>query len=287
MGGEPSQAKPSWRDRRAERRAQRRGQSTVTFLTLAALLILTGGAILLDRLDMERVLLGEFFAVALLVVAAGLLVSVFVGRNWALIVLGVLLLGPLVVFSGSDTSWWSGFGDVETVPEDISSLDRDVKHGIGNLVVDLRSLDRDSLRSTERASIDHNVRLTVGEVTIRVPADLRVRTNASIGAGNMRGGEIVTIRRVMVPRIEDGELYCVSTGNSYRVDEEIPDFRSERALCEASWWGHDMDVVELNRFEKGLGLEAEHNTHGEYDLEVNVEVGVGQVRVVRYPTHQR
>ena len=287
MGGEPEETKASWRDRRAERRSQRRGQSTVTFLTLAALLILTGGAILLDRLDMERVLLGEFFAVALLVVAAGLLVSVFVGRNWALIVLGVLLLGPLVVFSGSDTSWWSGFGDVKTVPEDISALDRDVKHGIGNLVVDLRSLDLDSLRSTERTSIDHNVRLTVGEVTIRVPADLRVRTNASIGAGNMRGGEIVTIRRVMVPRIEDGELHCVSTGNSYRVDEEIPDVRSERALCEASWWGHDMDVVELNRFEKGLSLEAEHNTHGEYDLEVNVEVGVGQVRVVRYPTHQR
>ena len=287
LGDEPSQAKPSWRDRRAERRAQRRGQSTVTFLTLAALLVLTGGAILLDRLDIERVLLGEFFAVALLVVAAGLLVSVFVGRNWALIVLGVLLLPPLVVFSGSDTSWWSGFGDVETVPEDISSLDRDLKHGIGNLVVDLRSLDLDSLRSTERTSIDHNVRLTVGEVTIRVPADLRVRTNASIGAGTMHGGEIVTIRQVMVPKIAGGELYCVSTGNSYRVDEEIPDVRSERALCEASGWGHDMDVVELNRFEKGLSLEAEHNTHGEYDLEVNVEVGVGQVRVVRYPTHQR
>ena len=287
LGDEPQESKETWREKRSERRSQRRGQSTVTFLTFAALLILTGGAILLDRLDMERVLLGEFFAVALLVVAVGLLASVFVGRNWALIALGVLLLPPLVVFSGSDTSWWSGFGDVETVPEDISSLDHDLNHGIGNLVVDLRSLDLDSLRSAGRTPIDHNVRLTVGEVTIRVPADLRVRTNASIGAGTMHGGEIVTIRRVMVPRIEDGELYCVSTGNSYRVDEEIPDVKSERALCEASSWGHDMDVVELNRFEKGLSLEAEHNTHGEYDLEVNVEVGVGQVRVVRYPTHQR
>ena len=47
------------------------------------------------------------------------------------------------------------------------------------------------------------------------------------------------------------------------------------------------DVVDFNRFEKGLGLAAEHNTHGEYDIEVNVEIGVGQVRVVRYPTHQR
>ena len=290
LGDEPEEHEPktSWRDRRAERRAQRRGQSTVTFLTLAALLVLTGGAILLDRLDIERVLLGEFFAVALLVVATGLLVSVFVGRNWALIVLGVLLLPPLVVFSGSDTSWWSGFGDVETVPEDISSLDRDLKHGIGNLVVDLRSLDRDSLRSTGRTSIDHNIRLTVGEVTIRVPADLRVKTNASIGAGTLRGGEYVTVRQVMVPRIEDGELYCVGARYGYGVDEEIPDFRSERALCgDSPYSGHDIGVVDLDRIGKGLGLEAEHNTHGEYDIELNVEIGVGQVRVVRYPTHQR
>ena len=288
LGDEPQETKASWGDRRAERRSQRRGQSTVTFLTLAALLVLTGGAILLDRLDMERVLLGEFFAVALLVVAVGLLVSVFVGRNWALIVLGVLLLPPLVVFSGSDASWWSGFGDVETVPEDISSLDRDVKHGIGNLVVDLRSLDRDSLRSTGRAAIDHNIRLTVGEVTIRVPADLRVRTNASIGAGTLRGGEFVTIRQVMVPRIEDGQLYCVSARYGYRVDEEIPDFRTERALCGAHpYSGHDMGLIDYDQFERGVGLAAEHTTHGEYDLELNVEIGVGQVRVVRYPTHQR
>ncbi len=286
---EPPEPKASRRDRRAERRSQRRGQSTVTFLTLAALLVLTGGAILLDRLDMERVLLGEFFAVALLVVAAGLLVSVFVGRNWALMALGVLLLPPLVVFSGSDTSWWSGFGDVETVPEDVSSLDSEVKHGIGSLVVDLRSLDRDSLRSTVRAPIEHGVHLTVGEVTIRIPADLRVMTNANIGAGTMRGGEYVTVRQVMVPRIEDEQLYCVNAQYVYRVDEQIPDFRTERALCGAGRYeGYGMGgLIDYDQFEKGVGLEAEHNTHREHDIELNVEVGVGQVRVVRYPTQQR
>ncbi len=281
---EPAEPKASWRDRRVERRSRRRGQSTVTFLTFAALLVLTGGAILLDRLDMERILLGEFFAVALLVVAVGLLVSVFVGRNWALIVLGALLLVPVVVFSGSNHSWWSGFGDVETAPEDVSDLDRSVKHGIGNLVVDLRSLDRDSLRSTGQPAIDHNIHLTAGEVTIRIPADLRVKTNASIGAGTLRGGEYVTIRQVMVPRIEDGQLYCVSARYAYRVDEQIPDFRTERALCGSDpYAGRAMGLIDHERFEKGVGLEAEHHTHREHDLELNVEVGVGQVRVVRYP----
>ena len=285
---EPDEPKASWRDRRAERRSQRRGQSTVTFLTLAALLVLTGGAILLDRLDMERVLLGEFFAVALLVVAAGLLVSVFVGRNWALMALGVLLLPPLVVFSGSDTSWWSGFGDVETVHREASSLDSEVKHGMGSLVVDLRSLDRDSLRSNRRALIEHDIRLTAGEVTIRIPADLRVRTNARIGAGTVRSGEYVTVHQVMVPRIEDGQLYCVNARYDYGVDEEIPDFRKERALCGADpYSGHDMGFVGYDRVENGVGLEVLHNSHSDHDIQLNVEVGVGQVRVVRHPTHQR
>ncbi len=283
---EPPEPKASWRDRRAERRSQRRGQSTVTFLTLAALLVLTGGAILLDRLDIERVLLGEFFAVALLVVAVGLLVSVFVGRNWPLIVLGVLLLVPLVVFSGRDTSWWSGFGDVETVPEDVSSLDRDVKHGIGSLIVDLRSLDRDSLQSTGRAAIDHDIRLTMGEVIIKVPADLKVRTNASIGVGTIRGGEYVTIKQVDVPRIEHGRFYCVTAIYRYGVDEEIPDFRDEKALCGDSPYS-DFGRIGYDRVEKGVGLEVAHSTHRQHDLELNVEIGVGQVRVVRYPTQQR
>ncbi len=285
---DPSDPRPNWRDRRAERRSQRRGQSTVTFLTLAALLVLTGGAILLDRLDIERILLGEFFAVALLVVAVGLLVSVFVGRNWALIVLGVLLLPPLVVFSGSDASWWSGFGDVETAPKDLMSLDRTAEHGIGSLIVDLRSLDRDSLRSARLVADNRDIRLTAGEVTIMVPADLRVRTNAIIGAGTMRSGEYVTVKQVMEPRIEDGSLYCVSARYDYGVDEPIPDFRAERALCGSDpHAGRGSGLINYDRLERGVGLEVAHSTHPKHDLELNVEIGVGELRVVRYPTQQR
>ncbi|MCQ3807545.1 MAG: PspC domain-containing protein [Acidimicrobiaceae bacterium] len=302
-GDEPSRAQPGWRERRAERRLKRRGQSTVTFLTLAALLVLTGGAILLDRLDVERVLLGEFFAVALLVVAVGLLVSVFVGRNWLLVVLGVLLLVPLVVFSASDTSWWAGFGDVESVPEDVSSLDRDIKHGIGSLVLDLRSLDRDSLRSTERATVDQDIRLTMGEVLIKIPADLRVRTNASIGAGSLRRGEYVTVKRVNVPMIvgvasevseyldiledEDGKFYCLTTSYRYSLDEEIPDFSEEQERCGNSPYP-DYGVLDFyGQLKRGVALEAQQTTHDEHDIELNVEVGVGRVRVVRYPTQPR
>ncbi|MXW62580.1 MAG: PspC domain-containing protein [Acidimicrobiaceae bacterium] len=279
---EPQVPKESWRDRRAARRAQRRGQSTVTFLTLAALLVLTGGAILLDRLDMERVLLGEFFAIALLIVAAGLLVSVFVGRNWLLILLGVVLLPPLVVFSDTNVSWWSGYGDVETAPDDISALDRHTNHGIGHLVVDLRNLDRDSLRS---AVGRYNIGLTVGEVTLRVPADLRVRTNVNVGAGTLRSGEYVTVRHVMMPRIEDGQLYCVDAQYGYRVDEEIPDFRRERAICGESFYsGHIGGFIDYDLIDEGPNLKAEHVTKGDHELQFNIDVGVGQVRVVRFPT---
>ena len=276
---EPPEPKETWRDRRAARRAQRRGQSTVTLLTLAALLVLTGGAILLDRLDMERVLLGEFFAIALLIVAAGLLVSVFVGRNWVLMLLGVVLLPPLVVFSDSNVSWWSGYGDVETVPDDVSALDRTINHGIGDLVVDLRRLDRDSLRS---AVGRYNIGLTAGDLTLRVPADLRVRANVNIGAGTFRSGEYVTIRHVKVPRIEDGQLYCVDAQYGYGVDEEIPDFRRERAICRGSFFLRGN--VEYGLIEKGANLSAEYVSRGEHELQFNIDVGVGQVRVVRFPT---
>ncbi|MCY3849324.1 MAG: PspC domain-containing protein [Acidimicrobiaceae bacterium] len=282
---EPTEPKESWRDRRARRRAQRRGRSTVTILTIAALLVLTGGAILLDRLDVERVLLGEFFAVALLIVAAGLLLSVFVGRNWALILLGVVLLAPLVVLSDTNVSWWSGYGDVEIVPDDIRPLDRHINHGIGDLVVDLRHLDRDSLRS---AVGRYNIGLTVGDLTLRVPADLRVRTNANIAAGALRGGEYVTVRHVMTPKIEDGHLYCVDAQYAYRVDEEIPDFRRERVLCgnirNSGPRSGFSGFVDYDLIEEGVNLEVEHVTNGVHELEFNIDVGIGEVRVVRFPT---
>ena len=173
----------------------------------------------------------------------------------------------------------------------MSDLDRSVKHGIGSLVVDLRSLDRGSLRSAERAVIDHDIHLTAGEVTIRIPADLRVKTNASIGAGTLRTGEYVTIRHVMEPRIEDGQLYCVHAQYAYLVDEQIPDFRTERALCGRfnPYAGGAMGRIAYERFERGVGLEAEHHTYRPHDtrrghdLELNVDLGVGQVRVLRYP----
>ncbi len=282
---EPEEPRMSRRERRAERRLHRRGQSTVTLLTLAALAVLTGGAILLDRLDVERVLLGEFFAIAVLVVASALLVSVFIGRNWVLMVLGVLLLVPLVVFSGSDVSWWSGYGDVESVPRNADSWEREVKHGIGNLVVDLRSLDRDSLESTGR--INRDIALTAGQVTLKIPADLRVRTNARIGAGEIRSGEKVTFRNVSLPRINNGSFYCVNAEYTYGVDEEIPDFRRAEAFCgQVPDELQRVDVINYKKL-KGIDLEVNHATHSDYDINVNVEVGVGRVRVVRYPTHLR
>lgn len=254
-------------------------------MSLSGLLVLTGIAVLVDRLDLARVPLNVFFAITVLIVAVGLLVSVFVGRNWALVVLGPILLAPLVVFSDSNVSWWSGIGYVETELRDIRELDHDTQHGIGTLVVDLRSLDRNAIRTNDRTFIDHNVDLTVGNVTIKIPADLWVRTNAKVGAGTIQSGDYVTVRRVMEPRIENGRLYCVTARYRFGVDEEIPDFERESVLCrERPYHGAVDSFVDLQQIARGVSIEAMHTTHDEYDLEVNVKIGVGQLQIKRYPT---
>lgn len=278
-------AKESWRERRVSRRSQYRGQSTVTLLTLAALLVFTGVAVLVDRLDLATVPLNVFFAIAVLIVAVGLLVSVFVGRNWALIVLGLILLAPLAVFSDSNVSWWSGFGYAETKFRDVRALDQDTQHGIGSLVVDLRSLDRHAIGSNEGAVIEHNVDLTLGEVTIKIPADLRVRTNAKVAAGTIQGGEDMTVVRVQEPRYADGDLYCVMARYDYGVDEEMPDFGPESVLCRERLFHDEVSTnsfVDRKQIARGVSIEAVHTTHREYDLEVNVEIGVGRLQIERY-----
>lgn len=162
-----------------ERRG-RRPRSVVGPITVAVLLVFAGATMLLGRFDALDMEIAAFLAIALAITGTGLFVSAFAGRARGLIVLGVALTAPLVLFSGSDALWGTGIGERRVRITDAGDLEDQYRHGIGRLVVDLRDLEPDG---TNRAL---DVSLGVGEVLVYVPDNIVVVGNADVGAGVIR-----------------------------------------------------------------------------------------------------
>ncbi|MCY4422623.1 MAG: PspC domain-containing protein [Acidimicrobiaceae bacterium] len=161
-------------------RSRRRGRTTVGYVTVACLLVYTGGAVVLDRLDAVGVDIGVYFAIALTIVGAGLLVSAYAVGARGLILLGVVLSAPLLLFTGAELPWGSGVGEVRVTVTDIDELQDEYRHGVGKLVVDLRGLEPDgTVRSLDLS-------LSVGDMDIYVPDNIRTTADVNVGAGSMR-----------------------------------------------------------------------------------------------------
>jgi phage shock protein PspC (stress-responsive transcriptional regulator)/predicted membrane protein len=158
-------------DTDADLPGQSRRSFPVTTLTMALMLVMTGGAVLLDRLDIIELRPVSFLAAILVVIGTGLVVAAFVGRARGLIVLGLLILPWLWFATVVDIEWWSGVGEDLIVVDDPRDLADAYHHGIGHLVVDLRDLDLDG----ETAELE--VGLTIGEVVVYVPDDLEVQVD--------------------------------------------------------------------------------------------------------------
>ena len=159
---------------------RRRGRTTLGYLTVAALLVYTGAAVMLDRLDAIEVDIGVYFAIALAITGIGLLVSAFAVPARGLILLGVMLSAPLLLFAGSDVSWGSGVGEVRVSVTDIDELREEYHHGIGQMVIDLRDLDPDHTNH----SVD--LSLGVGELRVYVPESIATTADIDVRAGNIR-----------------------------------------------------------------------------------------------------
>lgn len=162
------------------RPVRRHGRTTIGYLTVAVLLVYTGGAVLLDRLDAVDVDIGVFFAIALAITGAGLLGSAYAVPARGLILLGVVICAPLLLFAGAELPWGSGVGEVRVIVADIDDLEDEYRHGVGKLVVDLRNLDPENS--------DHSVdlSLSVGELDIYVPDNIRTTADVNVGAGSIR-----------------------------------------------------------------------------------------------------
>ena len=159
---------------------QRRGRSPVGSLTVAALLVYTGAAVMLDRLDVVETDISVFFAITVAITGAGLLVSAFIGSARGLILLGVALCAPLLLFAGSDVRWGVGAGETRVNVADVSELDDEYRHGIGQMIVDLRDLD------PERTNHSVDLSLGIGELRVYVPEDISTTAEINVGIGEIR-----------------------------------------------------------------------------------------------------
>ena len=159
---------------------RRHGRSLFGSLTVAALFVYAGAAVMLDRLDAVDMYIGVFFAIALAITGTGLLVSAFAVPARGLIFLGVLLCVPALLLAGADVRWGTGVGEVRVSVTDTEDLADEYRHGVGQMVVDLRHLDPDRT--------DHSVELSlgVGEMLVYVPDNIFTTADLSVGAGNIR-----------------------------------------------------------------------------------------------------
>ena len=293
---------------------RRRGRSPFGSLTVAALFVYAGAAVMLDRLDAVDMDIGVFFAIALAITGVGLLASAFAVPARGLIFLGVLLCVPALLLAGADVRWGTGVGEVRVSVTDTEDLADEYRHGVGQMVVDLRHLDPDRT--------DHSVELSlgVGEMLVYVPDNIFTTADLSVGAGNIRvwyGGpapgrtqDLKSTRDLLeglwvLPYSDAGDLddYLDAYERHYHLG-----IRSDQRQVLARLFAEEPGVGGANRFRdtlarlldeaRGDGYPWEESDDGigisrtivlpvwgepEGELHLDIDVGVGEAEVITVP----
>jgi phage shock protein PspC (stress-responsive transcriptional regulator) len=147
--------------------------------TWCSLLILAGGAWLLDASGAVDVDLGVVCALALALVGGALVVSAWFGRARGLIALGIPLVLVVGAFGLVDVPLHGGIGDPTYHPRTVAAVDHDYTLAIGNLSVDLRDVDFSGTRRHVHAQ------LGIGQLNVTVPTGVRVVVDGHAGVGGV------------------------------------------------------------------------------------------------------
>ena len=293
---------------------RRRGRSPFGSLTVAALFVYAGAAVMLDRLDAVDMDIGVFFAIALAITGVGLLASAFAVPARGLILLGVLLCVPALLLAGADVRWGTGVGEVRVSVTDTEDLADEYRHGVGQMVVDLRHLDPDRT--------DHSVELSlgVGEMLVYVPDNISTTADLSVGAGNIRvwysgpapgrTQDLNSSRDLLeglwvLPYSDVGDLddYLDAYERHYHLG-----LRSDQRQLLTRLFAEEPGVGGANRFRdtlarlldeaRGVGYPWEESDDGigisrtivlptwgepEGELHLDIDVGVGEAEVITVP----
>lgn len=155
-------------------------RAPVVPVTFFAGLIVLGSLCLLDLAGLLSVSSAGYIAAALGVTGAGMLVGARLGGGRPLIAVGLLLTLVLPVAHLADTFEPRHVGtEVTWTPPDTTELDDTYHLSMGTGVLDLRDME---LSGREVAS---TVRVSLGEIRVRVPPDVRVEVDARVNLGTV------------------------------------------------------------------------------------------------------
>lgn len=164
---------------RVDERDRLRPKSGLGAATVSALLILFGGAWLLDAIGALDADVGVVLALALVIVGGALVVSAWWGRSRALMFVGIPLVLAVSAFGIIDVPLEGGIGGATYRPRTVALVDRSYELAIGNLTVDLSKVDFAGSRRRVHAQ------LGIGQLNVTVPRDVRVIVDGHVGAGSV------------------------------------------------------------------------------------------------------
>jgi hypothetical protein len=154
-------------------------RSSLGWFTLAAMLIAIGVAAVLENWKVLELDVGQFFALALTVVGAGLLAGAWWGRARLMMLLGVLLVPVVLAASLIDMPLRGTVGDTFLMPRTVSDLKDRYEVLAGSVTLDLTEL-----RLDEDVRVRADVAL--GDLNVIVPRGVRVLVSGTAQAGRLR-----------------------------------------------------------------------------------------------------
>jgi phage shock protein PspC (stress-responsive transcriptional regulator) len=161
----------------APRPARRR--SVLGQVTVAAVLVATGVAALMERVGLVDMDGQRYLALALALVGLGLVAGAWWGRARWLIAVGLLLLPVLFAASAVHVPIEGGLGQRRYEPRSLAEVGQSYRLGAGELTVDLSAV---RFEPTPRRVA---VSLGIGDLTVILPPDVTAQVDGTIRAGEV------------------------------------------------------------------------------------------------------
>jgi len=206
----------------------RRERSQLALFTLAAMLLTTGAAALLNNVGITSFDGGQLSALALIVLGGGLIVGAWWGRARSLVWVGLLMLPVVAFLSLIDLSMVPFEGEVGRIserPREQIEIASGYEVLAGEAFIDLGDFQ---FSPDEKAELTIN--MAVGETTVRVPRDVYVEADLSLQGGQIvffeseRGGQGVSIVASDGDPDSDARLILVIDGALGQIDvQRSPD----------------------------------------------------------------